>query len=1311
MADTLRLLFELDTDPDRAIANFKRARVEFAREIATIRKLLTQPFQLPSIRPPTSPTLLRQPSARGGQADDHVKEFRRIEAEAAKSVKVQEREQARLNRTVQSLQRQRSAAIIAGLKAEERAAVTSARAQERAAQQASRAISNAFRGIGPGLQSIGRTLSIGITAPLLALGVASLKSAKDLDANVNTLKAFTGSAEAAERRLAELIKTARGTPGLTTNLALTLDAQLRVAQTTQETIDRVLPAIGRMNAASKLPDVGRFTQNLLQLVTQNFERQDLKELVGQSPVAGQLITEIFNVDSPTNAKAIREQAKKLGLTTVDAFFNAFAEAAQRNQGLATVTESIGTRFDKVVDRVTVALRPLGLSILKVIEPFVEPIARLIERIGSAFDSLSEPVKAAIVVIAGIAATAGPVLFVLGSLATGITAVVSAIGTIGAAVAAVGLPALAAVIAGLVIVIGEWVVILGVLGLAWKNNFLNIRGLVTGAASAVLQAFNRIKAVIHEATERILPTLQSVTTKVLAVVSAAWDKYGKDVIAIISVAFNFATRIVEGFLRTFGDVIDLLLKLIDGDFRGAWNAFSRIIVNALTNWRDFLDSLGAAAVRAFTRLMIFIASQAIAISKVGHDLASRFVAALAAEIIKGFPTIRDAVTEMFVQAARGFEPGTAVAIILAKFIDAIKKGAKVRVPVTIVPVAETGPTVGADVGGDAFRKKPTKTSPDVTDKGADAATRRRIRLLELEADKVRTLTDAQLAHEQIAFDERKKSLEDYTNAQIKAAGDVLLAQLAIYAKEREEAKKIRNQSARDLALAEIGQKEFEAQQAFSTKVAQLEATRRKAEFDAERAHRQALLDLNEQADEAELARLEDLQRRGSVTAFDVANRQAEIEKAARARQRAELELQLKEADQNKEDRKKILDELKQFDAESAEATEEAERRKRQALEETVEAYNVYARAIIEAQAQAAALIREASIIQLESLRRRVGDRRRILREQLRIEEEAARAGHEANKRSIDDEEKAAIEAAKKAGDIERRRAEIEKQFHDLRLAEDERFNAERKANQEELQRSLDPLGPLKDRWDELREVVQNANDAIADSVRGVAQTISDSFDSMVDALRQGVVAWILYGESLGKALKKALAEQLANLAVEFAIQALKHAAYALGSLAFGNFAGAAKHAAATAAFAAAAAATGFGARSLAKSAGLFKANQTTASAAANGGDPAPRNATFNSGRPPVESASRAAQEGSGGIFGRLAGRIEALQQQNLDLQRQQQLHNAQVAQALTKLGTARPGDVVTVGASDARQAIAVAVIDHSNSSGDFNEALQRNLGFA
>src|ERR1051325_778858 len=115
MSDTLRLLFELDADGRPAVAEFQRVTKAFAGEMAALRKSVTQSFTLPPIKLPPAPT-----SGVGGSSQDdaHVKEFKRIEAEAAKSADAQEREQRRLNAAVESLQRQRSAALIQAFKEE-----------------------------------------------------------------------------------------------------------------------------------------------------------------------------------------------------------------------------------------------------------------------------------------------------------------------------------------------------------------------------------------------------------------------------------------------------------------------------------------------------------------------------------------------------------------------------------------------------------------------------------------------------------------------------------------------------------------------------------------------------------------------------------------------------------------------------------------------------------------------------------------------------------------------------------------------------------------------------------------------------------------------------------------------------------------------------------------------------------------------------------------------------------------------------------------------------------------------------------------
>jgi len=279
-----------------------------------------------------------------------------------------------------------------------------------------------IREAGESIQQTGYFLT-GLSTALIGVGAASVKSAFDIDKNVNVLKSLLGTSEAAEARFKSLVALSQRTPGLTTALASQIDVQLRVANATEKAIDKVLPAIGRLNAVSNIQDPQRFVQNLVQLVTQNFERIDLKELVGQSPLAGEVLKDIFNVESAIDGEKIRAQAQKLGLTTVDAFFTAFGEAAARNSKLANITESLETRFVKLVDRVTLALRPLGLAIIDTIAPAIERGAALIEKLGASFNSLPKPVQSAIVSFGLLAVAIAPVV-------VGIGAFIQAAGALG-----------------------------------------------------------------------------------------------------------------------------------------------------------------------------------------------------------------------------------------------------------------------------------------------------------------------------------------------------------------------------------------------------------------------------------------------------------------------------------------------------------------------------------------------------------------------------------------------------------------------------------------------------------------------------------------------------------------------------------------------------------------------------------------------------------------------------------------------------------------------------------------------------------------
>ncbi len=87
----------------------------------------------------------------------------------------------------------------------------------------------------------------------------------------------------------------------------------------------------------------------------------------------------------------------------------------------------------------------------------------------------------------------------------------------------------------------------------------------------------------------------------------------------------------------------------------------------------------------------------------------------------------------------------------------------------------------------------------------------------------------------------------------------------------------------------------------------------------------------------------------------------------------------------------------------------------------------------------------------------------------------------------------------------------------------------------------------------------------------------AFSMLTGSVSAGLNAWIDGSMSAGQAIKKFLADALKGLASQMAVEALKHGAYAIGSLAYGDLRGAGTHAAAAAAFGGAAAAAAVAAK--------------------------------------------------------------------------------------------------------------------------------------
>ncbi len=463
-----------------------------------------------------------------------------------------------------------------------------------------------IREAGESLQNAGYVFSA-VSGRILDVGRAAVQSAVDIDRQVNVLKALTGSAGAAEARFKALFQLSQRTPGLTTNLALTLDAQLRTAQVTQQTIDKILPSIGRLNAVSPLGDPQKFAQNLVQLVTQNFERTDLKELVGQSPIAGTIIRELFNVDNPTNAKAIREAAERLGIKTTDDFFRAFAEAAAKNQGLANVTESLGTQFDKLRDRALVALRPLGLEIINTLGPLIEKAVPLIEQLSASFAALPQGTREAIVVIGALTALLGPLTIALGAATQAVGALGSLASVIGGAA---GLGGAGAAVGTFTVILAGAAVEAAALKDAYQTNFGDLRDIVQGFVAEATAFWANYGDEIKSVTQAvwgfvktyIVDTVTGVLEAVRGILALLNGNWEVGLRSLFSAAQKFLALLVPAFVKTGQDLIK---GLIDG------------VVNKASEFKDTLKAIAASGLAA-VKLVWGIRSPSYEMFKIGEQ---------------------------------------------------------------------------------------------------------------------------------------------------------------------------------------------------------------------------------------------------------------------------------------------------------------------------------------------------------------------------------------------------------------------------------------------------------------------------------------------------------------------------------------------------------------------------------------------------------------------------------------------------------------------------------------------------------------------
>lgn len=278
-------------------------------------------------------------------------------------------------------------------------------------QQKARQVERSMESLQKKLSSVGKTLSVALTAPLTTLGVVALKNADtQQQAEKRLLTALRGRSDVQQRLIAQAGEL-QSRSVLGDEVIIGQQAYLASLGMTEEQIGRVIEASAQLSAAtgmtldSAVKNLAKTYGGLTGELGESIPK--LKELTAEQLKNGEAVDFILK-----NYKGFAEGAASVGLGVMRQLQNAWGD---------------------FLEQIGFAMMPLATKVTKALSGIV-----------SWLQTLSPGIKRVVVAIAGVVAAIGPLTLGIGGvikiipmLAAGFTALLSPVGLIVSALLALG----------------------------------------------------------------------------------------------------------------------------------------------------------------------------------------------------------------------------------------------------------------------------------------------------------------------------------------------------------------------------------------------------------------------------------------------------------------------------------------------------------------------------------------------------------------------------------------------------------------------------------------------------------------------------------------------------------------------------------------------------------------------------------------------------------------------------------------------------------------------------------------------------------